>query len=83
MMVFLGSSIWAKSIKIMHISKSKSYWMYYLGTIRNAEGESTCLAQKFPADLPQTSSGLLPHNQLLTDSDITHIKIKHTPFNKQ
>jgi hypothetical protein len=48
--------------------------MYYLGTKRNAERESTCLAQKFPTGLPQTSSGLLPHNQLLIDLHIAHTK---------
>jgi hypothetical protein len=57
--------------------------MYYLGTIRNTEVESTFLAQKFPAHLPQTSSGLLPHNQLLIDSHIAHTRRQHAPINKQ
>jgi hypothetical protein len=48
-----------------------------------AEGESTCLAQKCPVGRSQTNSVLLPHNQLLIESHITHTKRKHTPINKQ
>jgi hypothetical protein len=62
--------------QIMQIFKSKHYYMYYLGTNRNAEGESTFLAQKFPADLPQTNSGPLSLNQFLIMWHITHTKQK-------
>jgi hypothetical protein len=33
-----------------------------------AEGESTCLAQKYPAGRPRTYSNPLPQNQLLITS---------------
>ena len=56
--------------------------MHYLGTNRNAEGESTCLAQASPADRPRTSSDHLPHNPLLIESHSAHTKIKHKPINK-
>jgi hypothetical protein len=39
--------------------------MHYLGTNRDAEGESTWLAQKFSMGRPQTDSDPLPHNRLL------------------
>jgi hypothetical protein len=38
--------------------------------IEYAEGESTCLAQKCPADHPQTNSDPLSHNQLLIMSHV-------------
>jgi hypothetical protein len=64
--------------------------MHCFGTIRNAEGESTCLAQMCLVDRPQTYLVPLPHNQLLIESDITHTKenihqpiyIHHTTNNK-
>jgi hypothetical protein len=65
----------------MQISESKYYRMHYLGTIKNIEGESTCLDQKCPMDLLQMS-GPLPHNQLLIYSHLTHTKRKHTTINK-
>jgi hypothetical protein len=45
--------------------------MHYLGTNRNAERESTSLAQRCPAGRPQTNSDPLPHNQLLITSHVT------------
>jgi hypothetical protein len=48
--------------------------MHYLGTNRNAAGESTCLAQKCHVDRPQTNSDPLPHNELLITSPIAHTK---------
>jgi hypothetical protein len=48
----------------------------------NNLGGSTTLDQNRPVDLPQTSLGLLIHNQLLNDSHIIHTKRKHTPINK-
>jgi hypothetical protein len=51
-MVILGNPYLGKSHKFMqYISKSKHYCMHYLGTNRNAEGESTCLARKCPVGL--------------------------------
>jgi hypothetical protein len=38
--------------------------------IEYAEGESTCLAQKYHVVRPQTNSNPLPHNQLLITSYI-------------
>ena len=58
----------------MQISKSKHYYMHYLGTIRNAEGESTCLDQKCHTGRLQTYLGPLPHNQFLIASHIVHTK---------
>jgi hypothetical protein len=49
--------------------------------IEYAEGESTCLAQKRLAGLPQTSLGPVPHNRLLIESRVAHTKRKHTPIN--
>jgi hypothetical protein len=66
----------------MQIFKSKHYYMYYLGTNRNAEGESTCHAQKFLADPLQRNSGPLPRNVSNIDSHVAHIKRKHTQINK-
>ena len=55
--------------------------------IEYAEGESTCLARKFPAGRPRTCLVRLPHNQLLIiDLCIVHTKEyvrkinKHTPL---
>jgi hypothetical protein len=39
--------------------------------IEYAEGESTCLAQKYPAVRPQTNSIPLPHNHLLITSNVS------------
>jgi hypothetical protein len=71
----------------MQYPKSKHYYMCYLGTNRNAEGESTCLAQTCPVGRPRTSLVRLPHNQLLIiDSRIVHTKDyirqinKHSPI---
>jgi hypothetical protein len=64
-LVLLGNPIQANPIKSMQISKSKHYYMHYLGTNRNAEEESTCLGQRFPADRLQTYFDLLPRNQLV------------------
>jgi hypothetical protein len=45
-LVILGNPYLGKSHQIMqYISKSKHYCMHYLDTNRNAEGESTCLAE--------------------------------------
>jgi hypothetical protein len=56
--------------------------MHYLDTNRNAEGESTCLARKGPAGLPQRNLDPQSHNQPLLDSHTAHTKRKHTPINK-
>jgi hypothetical protein len=50
--------------------------------IEYAEGESTCLAQKYPVVRLRTYSNHLPHNRILIESHIAHTKIKHTPINK-
>jgi hypothetical protein len=50
--------------------------------IEYAEGESTCLAQKYHAVRLRTYSNPLPHSRLLIESHIAHAKIKHTPINK-
>jgi hypothetical protein len=44
--------------------------MQWLGKKEYAEGESTCLAQTFPANRPHTNSDPLPHNQLLITSHV-------------
>jgi hypothetical protein len=44
--------------------------------IEYTEGESTCLAQKFPVGRPQTDSDPLPHNQLLISIRISYIQKK-------
>jgi hypothetical protein len=71
----------------MKYPKSKHYCMHYLGTNRNAEGESTCLARMCPVGRPRTSLVRLPHSQLLIiDSRIVHTKDyirqinKHSPL---
>jgi hypothetical protein len=63
--------------------------MHYLGTIRNAERESTCLGQKCPADRLQMYFGLLPQNQILIYIRISYIQKenihqinKHTPLHE-
>jgi hypothetical protein len=45
-LVILGNPYLGKSHQIMQYLKSKHYYMHYLGTNRNTEGESTCLARK-------------------------------------
>jgi hypothetical protein len=86
-LVILGKPYLGKSHQIMQYPKSKHYYMHYLGTNRNAEGESTRLARTCPAGRPRTSLVRLPHNQLLTSIHISYIqkntyaKInKHTPL---
>jgi hypothetical protein len=71
----------------MQYPKSKDYYMHYLYTNRNAEGESTCLIQTCLVGRPRTCLVRLPHNQLLIiDSRIVHTKeyvhqiTKHTPL---
>jgi hypothetical protein len=63
--------------------------MHYLGTNRNAEGESTCLDRTCPVGRLRTSLGRLHHSQLLIiDLCIVHTKEyvrqinKHTPLHK-
>jgi hypothetical protein len=62
--------------------------MYYLGTNRNVERESTCLAQKCPVGRLETYSVLLPHIQLVIVSHIVHTKENihqvsiHTPLHE-
>jgi hypothetical protein len=67
-----------KSHQIMQYPKSKHYYMYYLGTNRNAEEESSCIDRTCPVGRPWTSLVRLPHSQLLIiDSHIVHTKWKH------
>jgi hypothetical protein len=73
----------------MQISKSKHYYMHYLSTNRNTEGESTCLAQRCHIDRIQSYFGLLPRNQLLIwirisciQKEIIHQINKHTPLHE-
>jgi hypothetical protein len=86
-LVILGNPYLGKSHQIMQYPKSKHYYMHYLGTNRNAEGESTCLDRTCPVGRPRTSLVRLPHSQLLIiDSRIVHTKEhvhqinKHTPL---
>jgi hypothetical protein len=86
-LVILGNPYLGKSHQIMQYPKSKHYYMHYLCTNRNAEGESTCLDRMSHVGRPQTSLVRLPHIQLLIiDSRIVHTKEyvrqinKHTPL---
>ena len=86
-MVILGNPYLGKSHQIMQYPKSKHYYMHYLGTNRNAEGEPTCLVRMCLVGHPRTSLVRQPHNQLLIiDSRIVHTKEyvrqinKHTPL---
>jgi hypothetical protein len=73
-LVILGNPYLGKSLQIMQYLKSKQYYMQYLGTNRNAEGESTCLAQKCPVGRPRTSLIRLPHSQLLASICVSYIQ---------
>jgi hypothetical protein len=42
--------------------------------IEYAEGESTCLARKFPAGRPRTCLARLPHSPLLALICVSHIQ---------
>jgi hypothetical protein len=86
-LLILGNPYLGKSHQIMQYPKSKHYYMHYLGTNRNAEGESTCLGRTCPMGRPRTSLVRLPHSQLLIiDLCIVHTKEhihqinKHTPL---
>jgi hypothetical protein len=86
-LVILGNPHLGKSHQIMQYPKSKHYYMHYLGTNRNIEGESTCLVRMCHVGRPRTCLVRLPHNQLLIiDSCIVHTKEyvrqinKHTPL---
>jgi hypothetical protein len=86
-LVILGNPYLGKSHQIMQYPKVKHNYMHYLGTNRNAEGESTCLVQTCPMGPPRTCLVRLPHIQLLIiDSRIVHTKEyvrqinKHTPL---
>jgi hypothetical protein len=67
-----GKPYLGKSHQIMPYPKSKHYYMHYLGTNINAEGESTCLARTCPMGRPRTSLVRLPHSQLLTSIRISY-----------
>jgi hypothetical protein len=74
-LVILGNPYLRKSHQIMqYISKSKHYCMHYLGTNRNGEGESTCLARKCHVGRPRMSLVRLPHSQLLASICISYIQ---------
>jgi hypothetical protein len=86
-LVILENPYLGKSHQIMQYPKCKHYNMHYLGTNRNAKGESTCLDRTCPVGRPRTSLVRLPHCQLLIiDSHIVHTKEyvrqinKHTPL---
>jgi hypothetical protein len=67
----------------MQYLKSKHYYMHYLSTNRNAEGESTCLVRTYPVGRPRTCLVRLPHIQLLIiDSRIVHTKEYIRQINK-
>jgi hypothetical protein len=87
-LVILGNPYLGKSDQIMQYPKSKHYYMHYLGTNRNAEGQSTCLDRMCHVGRPWTCLVRLPHSQLLIiDSRIVHTKEyvgqinEHTPLN--
>jgi hypothetical protein len=73
-LVILGNPYLGKSHQIMQYPKSKHYYMHYLSTNRNAEGESTCLARKHHVGRPRTSLVLLPHSQLLASICVSYIQ---------
>jgi hypothetical protein len=73
-LVILGNPCLGKYHKIMQYPKSKHYYMHYLGTNRNAEGESTCLARKYLVCRPRTSLVRLPHSQLLASIYVSYIQ---------
>jgi hypothetical protein len=73
-LVSLENPYLGKSHQIMQYPKSKHYYMYYLGTNRNAEGESTCLDRTCPVGRPRMCLVHLPHSQLL----IIDLRIIHT-----
>jgi hypothetical protein len=86
-LVILENPYLGKSHQIIQYPKSKHYYMHYLGTNRNAEGESTCLVRICLVGRPRTCLVRLPHIQLLIiDSRIVHTKEyicqinKHTPL---
>jgi hypothetical protein len=73
-LVILGNHYLGKSHQIMQYPKSKHYYMHYLGTNRNTEGGSTCLARKCPVGRPQTCLVSLPHIQLLASIRVSYIQ---------
>jgi hypothetical protein len=78
-LIILENPYLGKSHQIMQYPISKHYYMHYLGTNRNAEGESTCLARKCPVGCPRTSLVRLPHSQLLASICVSYIqKNTHT-----
>jgi hypothetical protein len=74
-LVILGNPYLGKSHQIMqYISKIKHYCMHYLGTNRNAEGESTCLERKCHVGRPRMCLVPLPHSQLLASICVSYIQ---------